>query len=178
MIETFQTFKPKYGYVMFLLDIPNWQQVQSVVDKEDLYVDPKGDRGYTKTPHVTVLYGFLDLVVDINSMTEFLKDMPKPIVKVKGISAFDTDPEYDVVKFDVESPDLRKANKKLEIFPHKKLYDGYNPHVTLAYVKKGLGAKYSGMEIPEGMPLTFNPTQVMYSSPTRQAKISVNLNVR
>jgi hypothetical protein len=72
---------------------------------------------------------------------------PVPIrIKLGATTLFENDDKpYDVVKIDVESADLAHLNSwvanKLECTDK---YPEYHPHITLAYVKKGLGKKYTG----------------------------------
>jgi len=66
----------------------------------------------------------------------------KPIeVNLSGISIFEN-PEFDVVKFDVNSKLLTKLNTLMKQLPHTSTFPEYHPHITIAYVKKGEGNKY------------------------------------
>ena len=56
-----------------------------------------------------------------------------------------TNDDYDVVKIDVSGSELHQLNKKLQVLPHTNNYPKYQPHVTIAYVKKGQGKKYVGI---------------------------------
>ncbi len=63
-------------------------------------------------------------------------------ITVKNITHFET-PDYDVVKFDVESEQMSKLNKLMtDNFDYTNDYPDYHPHMTVAYVKKGMGKKY------------------------------------
>lgn len=50
----------------------------------------------------------------------------------------------DVLKIDVISDDLEYLNELLSSLPHTDTHPTYQPHVTLAYVVPGSGAKYVG----------------------------------
>ena len=52
---------------------------------------------------------------------------------------------FDVLKVDVESPKLHRLNRSLrDGLEHQNDYPDYHPHLTVAYLKKGAGAKYAG----------------------------------
>jgi 2'-5' RNA ligase len=103
------------------------------------------DKGREEEPHVTVLYGLEG--EDPKEVADLLKG-EKPIkAKIQGVSIFPAKEagDYDVVKLDIDSPDLRRLNTKLkQNLPYTSDYPDYKPHVTLAYVKAGTGKKYAG----------------------------------
>jgi 2'-5' RNA ligase len=62
---------------------------------------------------------------------------------------------YDVVKIDVESQALRDLNAAIsQAFEVTDTYPEYHPHVTIAYVKKGMGRAhigeddFAGLDVP------------------------------
>lgn len=61
-----------------------------------------------------------------------------------------------MLKVDVESPDLHKLNRLISrLVPTHDTHPRYQPHMTLAYLKKGRGAKYAGDKSLSGQKLTF-----------------------
>lgn len=121
-----------------------WKEIQDVIKDEDLYVGTEKDGdmyGREIEQHVTVLYG-TDLDVEDWYVEELISKFTKPDIKFKSISMFETKNGYDVVKFDIESEKLTKYNKMLKTLPYTSDFPGYKPHVTVAYVKKGLAKKY------------------------------------
>ena len=83
-------------------------------------------------------------------------------IYVKNISLFENE-EYDVVKMDIKSKDLKKMNKRLrDNFEYTSDYPEYHSHLTLAYVKKGKGKKYT-TKINDKIKLI--PDKYIYSSP-------------
>lgn len=132
-----------YGVLMLYFQIPNWKNVISKIRPEDLY-DAEPGFGIEEEPHVTALYGFHDEVTPEDVKNTVKKVFNKPIkVKITGIGVFESkNKPYDVVKFDVDSPVLQRANKLLKKLPHTNTFKDYHPHMTIAYVKKGTGAKY------------------------------------
>jgi 2'-5' RNA ligase len=117
------------------------------------------DKGRENEIHVTALYGLRDKKPD--KVKEVLKDQKSVKLKLGKISAFIDNGEYDVIKIDVNSPNLHKLHKLLKSLPHCDSHPKYIPHVTLAYVKKGKGKRIIGNgifdgEIIESDKLTFN----------------------
>jgi hypothetical protein len=129
--------KFEYGCVMVYLNVnkDDWNNLESMINKKDLYLGKDGDRGYgfETEPHVTVLYG-LHEDIPLKDIEKVLKEMKQPKLKMQKVSSFNN-PEFGVLKFDVESDDLHKENAKLTKFPHTTSYPDYHPHATIAYIK-------------------------------------------
>ena len=125
------------------------------IPDSEIYVDPKDDSyGRETEPHITVRYG-LD-TDDPAKLTE-LSSLGSISAKVGKVSIFETE-KYDVVKAEIEGDSLRAANKKvgeLVDLPGETFKD-YQPHATIAYVKKGEGKKYVGDKSLEGAEITFD----------------------
>lgn len=136
--------KVEYGVAMLEFDIKNWDKITSVIKKEDVYDKPTF--GIEDEPHITILYGFHDNVKpdQVKKIIHDVVDKGEKIkVEIKKISFFEVKgQEYDVVKFDVESPILHKLNKALKELPHTSSFTDYHPHMTISYVKKGTAKKY------------------------------------
>lgn len=113
---------------------------KQLINEEDLYhkFNEKGEDefGREKECHVTIRYGFTK---DLNELDirQLLKGRDEFLVEVNGLDIFDTNPEFDVVKFNVSSPILNQLNELSGIYPNKSDFPDYHPHLTLAYVKKG-----------------------------------------
>jgi len=106
--------------------------------------------GRENEPHITIKYGFEPELNEIEIRT-ILKDIKPFHVRIKGLSIFDTNPEYDVVKFDAESSILDALNKKCNEFRNHDEYPIYHPHLTIAYVQKnafGIGNGNVNMSVP------------------------------
>jgi len=131
----------EYGCLMLYLDVPIWNKITSIIDKNDIY-DVKG-YGIETEPHTTILYGFHDDVTPDEVFDLYRENMTlKPIeIGVDGISIFENS-EFDVVKFGVKSKILTKLNKIMSVLSHTTDFPDYHAHITLAYVKKGRGKKY------------------------------------
>lgn len=123
------------------------------------------EKGYGREdePHVTVLYG---LTTDDSKQAEKALAGIGPITfRLGKVSVFENE-DYDVLKIDVAGPDLHRANKKLrDEVPFENDYPDYKPHVTIAYLKPGMGKKYAGASPLEGMEMTAK--EVLYSGKDR-----------
>ncbi len=98
------------------------------------------DSGREDQPHVTTLYGIRE--ADPQPVYEILSHFRPAKMTLGAVSVFPGE-EYDVVKVDVESDALHRMNLALKSLPHKSDFPTYLPHVTLAYVRPGMGAVYA-----------------------------------
>ena len=104
--------------------------------------------GIETESHVTAKYGLTG--DDPQEVRDALVG-EKPIkVKLGTLSVFPASESgnADVLKLDVESPDLHRINLKLSGLPHIDTHTGYKPHATVAYLKPGEGHKYAGKPLP------------------------------
>lgn len=109
----------------------------AAIAEEDLAED-----GRETEPHVTVKYGIHG--DDAARVRELLADEPPVRVTLGETSLFENE-GGDVVKVDVDSPDLHRLNAKIAgAVENTESFPEYKPHVTLGYVKPGRGKKYAG----------------------------------
>jgi 2'-5' RNA ligase len=111
--------------------------------------------GREQEPHITVKYGLHG--ADPKPTQNALTGEKPATVRFGKVSLFTSNPDFDVVKVEVESAGLRRLNKKVsESQPVTDTHPGYKPHVTVAYVKKGKGKRYVGNKFLEGRTVTLN----------------------
>lgn len=156
------------GCLLIKLNYPDWDEfITNFVSINDLYQNiQKNVDGYETEPHVTVLYGLNTKLTDIdrlkNLISSFLEDNTLNIGSTE-ISIFEKE-EYDVVKFSINTNTkaLFELNKLIsEEFDFQTQFIEYQPHCTIAYVRKGEGEKYKKkLESP----IFFNLDQVIYST--------------
>jgi|GEM_PF-1026565 len=125
------------------------------IPDEELYIDPEDpDSGRVESPHITVKYGLH--TVDPEDLKPILEGQGPIKATLGKVSVFEND-EADVVKVDIDGPELHALNKliseKIEVTD---THPVYRPHLTIAYVKKGEGKKYIGDSTFEGKEITFN----------------------
>lgn len=109
--------------------------------------DALADDGREADPHLTVRFG-LAHDQDIAPLRAALKNQPPITVKLGKTSIFPASESgnADVVKLDVDSPELRQVRQKIEqaVEAPGETHPDYQPHVTLAYVKPGEGERFAG----------------------------------
>lgn len=140
----------------------------------EIYTNPEAgyESGRENEPHITVRYGLA--TDDVTDLKKAFKDTPPIKAKLGKVSIFEAD-DHDVVKVDIDSPELRKANKIVgdTVDLPGETFKDYKPHATIAYVKKGEGKKYVGDLSFEGKEVTFDKIQLS----TRTGKlIDIPLN--
>jgi hypothetical protein len=135
--------KRKFGCVMGAVEGDDWfSLIQGRIEPEDIY-DPDGTYGIETEPHVTVLFGLCDEILVPADVVRAMEEFKAPVITVKRIDSF-SNKDFDVLKLSVESKDLRRMNDRLRQFPHVDTFPTYEPHITLAYLKKGTAGKYTG----------------------------------
>jgi len=115
------------------------------ITEDDLWPE----EGRQEDIHVTVKYGIH--TIDFTEARNLLMNQGPISITLGNVSLFEQ-PDHDVVKLDVTSPDLQKLNKiitgGLETTDKVPLYI---PHVTIAYVRKGRGTHLVGREDFKGI---------------------------
>lgn len=95
------------------------------------------DFEFDKYIHITVAFG-INIQTDINLIKEIVRNRPS-YFQITELSLFENE-NFDIIKFDVMSSDLRILNhiikSKMEV---KSTFYNYHPHLTVAYVPKGMG---------------------------------------
>lgn len=122
-------------------ELIDWTEMNVSDDSVSHEGDSHGKEDY---PHITIKYGIHDIEAD--SSIALLKDESAITIELGKMSLFKNDEKpYDVLKIEILSPDLHRLNKKIS--DNLKVTDSfpeYKPHLTLAYVKKGMADKFDG----------------------------------
>lgn len=120
--------------------------------------------GRETEPHVTVKFGLH--ADDASNLTRVVRGFGPIRFKLGKTSLFQN-PQHDVLKVDVDSSDLHRLNKLIsDKLPHTDTHPDYKPHVTIAYVKPGMGRKYAGVASLEGCELSAN--RIVFSDKFRK----------
>lgn len=113
--------------------------LRNQIDPDDLHPE----EGFGPDPHVTILYGLGD---DQHDVAVEIMQRADPIRgTIQQVDLFQND-DYDVVILPVESEDLQRLHQQLDELPNDNEYPDYRPHITIAYVKSGVGEKYQGLK--------------------------------
>jgi len=128
-----------FSYSCLMLDIPDsvTKNILKEIRDDDLH-----EEGKETEAHTTVKYGLhTQDHQEVFDFCEEYSNLPFEII-LKNFSLFENE-EYDVLKLEVESKELRTLNKKIcDNFEFTDSFPNYNPHCTLAYLKSGMGAVY------------------------------------
>ncbi len=110
-----------------------------------------------ENPHITVKYGLhSEKPGEVQKLLGDVKPFEVTLGKTSIFPASEGN-DYDVVKIDVNSPELHQVNKLIS--DNVKVTDThptYQPHITLAYVKAGKGKDYVGNATLEGTKIAFS----------------------
>lgn len=138
------------------------------IPDSDLAEDGREDK-----PHITVKFGLHD---DDPAAVRALLAGEGPIRARLGKTSFFPNGESgagDVLKVDIDSPDLHRLNKKIAAArPTTDTHPTYVPHATIAYLKPGLGQKYAGSDALAGREITID--RIVFSGKDR-SKIEIPL---
>ena len=134
-----------YGCVMVEVPVTNWNEIISTINKDDLYEVEGENYGIQQNPHLTLLYGLKSNITkeQVEQVLAKTIDNDKVIIEIENIDTFEND-NFDVVKFNIKKTEqLQKLFDSLSELPNENTFPDYKPHMTIAYVKKGLGKKYT-----------------------------------
>lgn len=172
-----------YGCVMLYCDFPESViKLQDVINPEDLFkAEDNGGYGIETEAHCTLLYG-LHEEVTVDEVNDVLLDTIFSDLKATGPTLFENE-KFDVLKYDVTYPTrggafLHKANEALKQFPHTSTFPDYHPHMTIAYLKPGLGKKYVTLFKDKGLgEFITKPDYAVYSQ-TDGTKTKIPIRVK
>lgn len=152
----------EFGCVYVNFNIDNWNKIVSKIDTADLYEPGDSKYGISKDPHVTLLYGLHDRVT-LEQVKDSLKDTYDGLkIEIDGVGLFENE-KYDVLKLNVKKTEkLKRIFEKLSELPNSNEYKTYNPHITIAYLKRGTGKKYLEENL---IPNIDNKLNIKYSKP-------------
>lgn len=116
--------------------IKHIKYLQKFFRKQDLSKD-----GVENQHHITVLFGIKNDSKNLIKNSFFDLKIPPFYINVESIEVFKN--ENDVVVLKCSAPELLELRKHFEErLPFKRTHKDYKPHITLAYVKPGMGDKY------------------------------------
>ena len=162
-----------YSYASTQINLPlemadfiiDWGQLN--IPDDALFTDEDGSKGREREAHITVKYGLLskELPDELREIAQ--ATAPFPVV-MGLVSLFTTNPEFDVVKLEVRSPELLRLNQLVSsAIASVDTHPRFNAHATLAYVHKGTCDQLEGMDVFADKEISreFVATGLVYSGP-------------
>ena len=154
--------------IYYKIDVNEYEDyLKSFINEEDIYDNDSNDFGLAENPHITVLFGFNEEVkIDQIKPDMYDKVISIEDIELKGISIFESS-KYDVLKIDIESNKLNNYNEFFKSnFPYESDFDEYHPHLTISYIKKGMGKYYTsghtGKDLIEGIKSKLKGSKLFY----------------
>lgn len=144
------------------------RQLGEQIPSEDLAED-----GRENNPHITLKFGLH--TDETEEVRNAIQDFSPIAIQIGKASVFkgstgdeEEPPTYDVVKLEVESESLHLLNSKVsKALECTDTHPKYCPHITIAYVKPGLGEYYAKrLNLLEGRTLSFD--RVIFSNKRRE----------
>jgi len=132
--------------------------------------------GREQHPHVTVLYGITeDESTALPKLRDALKGFGQVRIRLGRVGIFDVAAKgFDVVKIDVASEDLQRLRKKVEAtVQYQTDFPDYQPHITIAYVKRGTAKHLVGLATLAGVTGKF--TSLTFCGKEGGARVSISL---
>tara|TARA_R110000764_G_scaffold22306_2_gene55701 strand:+ start:751 stop:1335 length:585 start_codon:yes stop_codon:yes gene_type:complete len=126
-----------YGCLMVFLDDESASEIRTFA-RDNIPEEFLDEFGFEDEPHITCQYGFHGSVT-VDEITEFIQTIDTPIKVALGDITRFTQDAYDVIKMDIISKDLHDLSDKIRKHFKETLevaFPEYQPHMTLAYVKK------------------------------------------
>jgi len=152
-----------YGAVILNIDNTPFNHVYSFIEDSELYDGDEMEKGIEDEPHCTLIYGLTE-PTDITTIQNIIKNYTFGNLIINNPSLFKKK-GYDVLKFDVVEDNVSNINKKLLELPSDNLYGEYQPHITIAYLKKFKGEAIIKRLNKKGYnSFETVPTDVVYSS--------------
>lgn len=128
------------------------------IPDEQVYTDEKDPTlgRVTDDFHATCLYGIK--TADAEAIKTILAGFGPIKMTLGKVSMFEGgDRPYDVLKVDVDSPDLHRAHALIKTATETEVkWPTFVPHVTISYMKHGHARGYTGDTRFEGMTMTFS----------------------
>jgi 2'-5' RNA ligase len=138
----------KLGVVMIDIDSGDLaSRIREIVSPEDLYTSDEPTDHFTGVlggePHVTLVYGLLrtgtEMQKHIKRVLEDGSAVPKAIA-IEEVGYFESrkpdEHYYCIVAHLKVTPELAECNERLKFLPHLNTFPGYEPHMTLCYIRK------------------------------------------
>ena len=129
-----------------------FELMRNSIIRSDICNDPPkwAPSGIETNSHLTVFYGIPDEVDFTDeetkeAYTDFFKDKTMVTFQSSKVSCFSSE-EHDciiIIGEETDNQELKKLHEDFKShFNYESTHDEYIPHITIGYVKPGLGEKY------------------------------------
>lgn len=115
-------------------------------------------------PHVTLLYGLL-----ANTTKEQAKMVIEDLIKtpikieIKSIGYFEFADHYCIIMPVEKTQELLNYHQRLSLLPHINTFMGYNPHISIGYIKKDKERLYDYLSNSQIDLDIFKPKQITFN---------------
>lgn len=120
--------------------------VRARLKRQQAFLVPSDVVKMETVPHITVRYG-LHPQNDLPERVFPLLEGGSVHVRIGKLTVFSL-PDKDVLVYLIDGPGLHNLNRRLALLPHTQTFPVYVPHMTVAYLLPGTGAKY--LDMPYG----------------------------
>lgn len=131
-----------------------------IINWAEGFIDPDDVIEWEDNIHTTALYGLHTR--DPKDVLEEVQGFGPVEIILGKTSAFEGH-KQDVLKFDINSFDIKRLESTLRNLPYSSDYPEYIPHTTIAYLKCGKVAKY--IDNTKFMGDKFSSTTIQFSTP-------------
>lgn len=157
----------KYDYSSLLIELPEDLSDNIIswgydhVPNEDLFLDPDDPTfGREDDIHITLIYGIH--TISSKQVSRQLSEKAFDI-KLGDMALFTKSTKFDVLIINVDCPTLHSLHNKVQNnLEVTKSHPVYVPHVTIAYLKKGVGNRFIGNKEFDGE--KFKTEKLIFSS--------------
>jgi 2'-5' RNA ligase len=136
------------------------RRLQNEIDNDDIYDEP--GFGIEKDHHCTIAYGLGDNVQPNRMKLTFALSTPVTF-RVEDVSTFDQD-DHVVLKYAVKSGEISYLRRRVreDFGLPGNTYPRYNPHITIAYLKKGADIDKYKKKFSELVGRSYTSTKAVY----------------
>lgn len=137
-----------YACIMLDYDMPDFiKEIQKAIPDDEIYFGENEEQkekkmfGLETEPHITIVFG-LENNVKFSEIEPYLFPLKEHQTILVNISTFENK-MFDVLKVTAKCPKAAESNRLImENFDVHTDFPDFNPHMTIAYMKKGKAAKY------------------------------------
>ena len=138
-------FEDKFEHSSVQIDVPELDDKITKWIRKNIKRSWMNPKEYVDdVPHISILYGLPDN--SLHDVRRAIKGFNRSVKFVLGeLNYFDA-PESDILYISVLGKDLHELHDLLSKLSQNDKYDKYVPHITIAYLKKGVSGQFAGLK--------------------------------